>query len=138
MCSMGTSPSDLCLNGAMVYDMVNVIGARLTATGASLDHVDNAGRSAAHAAAENGHLPVLKFLASKDADLSRGTADRGFNVVHLASRGGHVAVLEWLNGNVPDVRTLYFQRDAKGKIPADSAANGATLPPRFNSSTYYL
>lgn len=110
----------------------------MIATGASPDHVDNAGRSAAHAAAENGHLPVLKFLASKDADLSRGTADRSFNVVHLASRGGHVAVLEWLDRNVPDVRALYFQSDAKGKIPADSAANGAILPPRLSSSTYFF
>lgn len=116
-----------------------MVGGRLVASGVPVDYTDEAdGWAAAHAAASAGHLDVLRFLASKDADLTRATSPPGcFNIVHLAARAGHLNVLEWLEDRMPGVvRPLYSLRDGKGRIPADSSANGEQLALPFYASSH--
>ena len=88
---------------------------------------DENGWNTAHIAARNGHMDVLRFLATSHGCVGfTATTDRyGLTPAHLAARGGHLDVLQFLTevkGNA-----VLTTADEDGWMPAHSAARGGHL-----------
>ncbi len=67
----------------------------LNAGGASFETVSDLGYTALHAAAQNGHLEVVKALVERNVDKNRQAAC-GSTPLHLATQGGHREVVCYL------------------------------------------
>lgn len=79
--------------------------------------VDNAGYSALHEAALNGHLPVVKVLLDSGADIDLASGD-GDTALHDAAENGHEEVVVYLL----HAGANRIARNAKGKT-ADEVAS---------------
>eukprot|EP00933_Yihiella_yeosuensis_P027412 TRINITY_DN21313_c0_g1_i1.p1 TRINITY_DN21313_c0_g1~~TRINITY_DN21313_c0_g1_i1.p1 ORF type:complete len:603 (-),score=80.10 TRINITY_DN21313_c0_g1_i1:47-1855(-) len=62
----------------------------------SLDQKDKDGLSAAHPAAEFGHLPILQYLTQHSKAVSVLQPRTGFHPLHIAASQGHISSVEWL------------------------------------------
>jgi len=88
---------------------------------------DENGWNTAHIAARNGHMDVLRFLATTHGcvGFTATTGRYGLTPAHLAARGGHLEVLQFLTeiqGNA-----VLTTADEDGWMPAHSAARGGHL-----------
>jgi ankyrin repeat protein len=73
--------------------------------GATVNVKDRAGRTAAHEAARNGHVPVLRLLKDLGADLS-AKSYRGVSVAHQAAFTGKLPFLKVLEEYGVDFRCI--------------------------------
>ncbi|KAJ8612886.1 hypothetical protein CTAYLR_002091 [Chrysophaeum taylorii] len=76
---------------------------RLVARGSDVNQVSWAGSSALIAASMNGHVDVVSFLLSKNANVRHATIDEGVCALCIASENGHLDVVRVLLENKADV-----------------------------------
>ena len=65
-------------------------------SGASVDQIDNEGRTSLMKAVRAGHISTVRYLISKGADVNRSTNSNDSTILSLSCAGGHLEIASLL------------------------------------------